>query len=430
MRRKPWMKLDIQKWNAKNYAELSVVLYFSLSFWRAAFGKTLSFVGLDEYGLLCATILAYIPLIVACVKAPRKYIKLDAILLFAVVIIFFLVSYLLHPENKDWFVREDYGAWDHVLWLSNGLYAYMFVRLIDKPEDYFRLIKVAAVLMYVYFFYEIFLAMERGYWEGVAGQNAEAPLSYGLSYGYNVLFFALPFLYDVIKKHKPADMVMAFIGIKMVLDYGARGSMFCLIGFLGIVLITHILETKEFKKILLTYIIGLVFFAVCSTVWDMVTTAIGESVSGMGDSRFMAMAGSGKLLVSNGRFKIWDAAINMIHENPWGYGALGSRPVISKIIIAGYPHNLFLDLWIEFGVIIGSIIAIIFAAASVVILFRKNETWRPAFICAFSSSCALFISLTFWAYRPFWVTLAIVVNCLGKEAKRRLTKKKVVSTDE
>lgn len=54
------------------------------------------------------------------------------------------------------------------------------------------------------------------------------------------------------------------------------------------------------------------------------------------------------LLVNNitddsGRLVIWNVAVDMIKENPFGYGAMGTRHVISEIIIQGHPHNFFGD---------------------------------------------------------------------------------------
>lgn len=72
--------------------------------------------------------------------------------------------------------------------------------------------------------------------------------------------------------------------------------------------------------------------------------------------------------ISTGRFELWQTMLNALWQSPWfGYGALNTRVahfesrelnITPKGQVIGSSHNLILDFFIWFGVIVGLILAI------------------------------------------------------------------------
>lgn len=82
---------------------------------------------------------------------------------------------------------------------------------------------------------------------------------------------------------------------------------------------------------------------------------------------------SGDELDSGGRGYLWDTALENIMDSPWlGYG-LGSNGLLSAGHDGGYPHNLFLQVWLD-----GGVLAVILLAVTLLtpIGFTVRWLWR------------------------------------------------------
>lgn len=67
-------------------------------------------------------------------------------------------------------------------------------------------------------------------------------------------------------------------------------------------------------------------------------------------SRFIDKILLGTISSDSGRSIIWGRTIEMIKQNPLGYGGMGTRHIITDIIFAGYPHSVILEILVDFGV--------------------------------------------------------------------------------
>lgn len=405
-------------------AEFACVMYFVNSLLRTVFRWI--FGGNNFIATMLALVCAYFPVLLLCVLEPKKYIKIDFIVLYLLILLSFYVTVTLHPEYEYYYTREDYGVWDHVLIPYKGIYAYLFIRLVGDSKRIISCMKKAGWLMFLYFGYEILVFLRRGYWYGVAGLNAHAKLSYSVSFGYEVLPFALTFLYLALKNKKNDDIIASIISIAMILIGGSRGPFL----FLGLFVVLYLcMELGRSKKKILI-ILGVSILAVGLYVaYEPILMGISMLISKFGfSSRFITTLLSGSISNDNGRNRIWLAAIDMIKENPLGYGVMGTRHVISKIIYAGYPHSIILEILVDFGVVIGGLLLLFLLINSISILFSNNKrAWNGVFLIFFCASCSLFISLTYWSVPTFWSSVAIGVNCyLATRHKSRKRKKQVL----
>lgn len=405
------------KIKASTLADLAFILYFINPFLRTGFGWITSFAGMESAAWTFTLILVYLPLFLLVLYKPKDAIPLDCIALFAFVLVFFGISFLIHPEYGTWYTRAEYGAWSYVFRPNQAIYAYLFVRLMDSQDRMFRNMKISGWIMYVYFLYQVYIASTRGYWIGVSG-GSNVQMNYSVSFGYDVMLYVLPFIYCAWKDRKLTDIAGAVLGLFLILSYGSRGP-FLFLGIFIMLLCVKMLQ-KSRKKVLF---IGLIAIGVIVVYifYIPILMSLMQRMESMGlSSRFLSMMLEGTISNDSGRTKIWEAAIKMIQDNPFGYGFMGSQHVISKLILAGYPHSFILEILIDFGVIVGGVFLLLIFYNSFAMLFgKKNHAWSGAFLAFFGTACQLFISLCFWSATAFWVCLAIVVNCYYDKRRMR-----------
>lgn len=401
-------------------ADIAFIFFFSSSLFSPIFGKLLSIFGMETAFLRNTLIflVAYCPLLIYISINRGKKIPFDFIVLFWSVSLFFLISLIIHPEYQYWYGRSDYGVLSYVFKPTEGLYAYLFVRLIKDPKRLHKDMKISGWLMYIYFAYSIYDATRRGYWMGVA-QSGAVKMSYSVSFGYEVMLYVLPFFYDFLQHKKLGDLAGTAIGLFMILSNGSRGPALFIGLFVVAFAVVHMQKSR--KKVLYIFLMVAVVILLY-TFYIPLLMLLAELFDSLGiSSRFITKMLNGSLLENNGRIEIWTAAWEMIKKNPFGYGAMGSQPVISKYIYAGYPHSVFLEIFIDFGVFLGSLILVFLLWNAYKMLFyRKNRAWLPVFLPYFATSWQLLISLCYWSSPPFWASIATGVNCYldGKNKSR------------
>lgn len=390
--------------------DISFILFFSSGFVRLISNSVLNRINLEIISTPVIVLVIYTPLILACICNSPKYVKKDFLILYIFLLLFFLLTYIIHPEYAPYYGRKGYGIWDYVFLPYKGLYAYLFVRLIDNPKRFIRNFKIAGWLSYIYFFYQISLYFRRGYWYGVQGNNGQAELSYSVSFGYEILPFALFFFYNALKYKKNEDIISTVIATLLILGGGSRGPIL----FYGVFVILYIcteMKHSQYKGRII-FSVGMIAF-ILFNFWHKILVEIASILNKVGlSSRFIVTMLSGTVTDDSGRDRIWNAAIEMIRENPLGYGAMGAQHKIAHIIYAGYPHSIILEVLIEYGVFIGSAILIFFTYKVIQMLFSNDrKEWFGIFLPFFCTSCCLFISLTYWGFPAFWGCMAITVNC-------------------
>lgn len=406
------MKLRIRK---DTISELILFLYLTIPVLNAVFSIVLSPVGLGDYYRFFPIGLILLLYLALC--AQKKTILVpDFWVIYIVVVIFFAITYLFHPEYEYWYKRSDYGVLNYVLRPDNGIFLYLFVRLVNDPKRIIKTIKASAWPIYLWYGLQVMQAVSRGYWIDTSNRGYEIHMSYNLSLGYNTLIFVLAFIYSALEERKRMDIIGSAIGLIIILVAGSRGP-FLDIGIFFIIYIMIKINNSRRKVILMTsVIIGVVL------LWIGYPYLISGLAAILGrlnlSSRMVKKLLSGELLDSSNRDVIWAAAVDMIKKNPLGYGAMGTRHVIYQYIYVAHPHQFFLEILVDFGVIFGSIIIIWLGYKSVkLFLMKGQDEWKAVFLIFFARACQLLVSLTFWHSIGLWGALAVGV-CMSRASRR------------
>lgn len=407
-RRKTTISLD-------QLAELSFILYFSMPL-----VKRLVKLFSENQSIYLSIALTYLPLILLlCLDLKKRCWREFVCLLFAVCT-FFLVTFFIHPEYEFYYTREYYGVWDYVLRPDNGIYAFLFIRLINDPDKIMKYLLISSWLMLVHYGIDFIGYLQRGYWLSV-WNGVLRHSTYSLQFGYDVLPFELVSLYFALKDKKLIHWVMAGAGFFMLIAGASRGPMLNIVIFLAAYFFVSLQRSK--KKVLILSCLGLLAVGLYFG-FESILNAVSELMRKAGlSSRMIKMLMAGTASDDNGRIRIWTRAVQMIEENPWGYGAMGSRPGIFEIIHVGHPHNVFLEILIDFGVIAGAGIIL----GGLVTLFRilKMENigeWKGLTLIYIGVSSQLLLSGTYWHRSGIWALLAIGISVFQFRKKEKSEK--------
>lgn len=388
------------------------VAFYMMPFLEWIFGK---FFESRTISLWMVLALIYLPTFFLIVS-NKKYFIVDFFLLLTIVILFFGITYIVHDEYEYVYSRKFYGVWDYVLRPDNGLYAYLFIRLVNNPKSLLSGLRISGFIMYFYSALKLYIALNRGYWLEENYMGNAIQLSYNLNFGYDLLLFVCCFLYCALRYKRKIDAIMFVVGFVMILLGGSRGPVLDIAIFGMIYILIAVGESKyKFFYLFLVFVsLLIVMFS-----YQYILTAIMDVLSYFNvSSRTLSKLLEGSVSEDNGRSILWTAATNMIQMDPWGYGAMGARHILYKIHIVGHPHNFILELLVEYGVLGGAIILLYLLINSIRIFIKQDVgEWKGVFLIFFANSCQLLTSYTYWHSIGLWSALAVGV-CIFKNLKK------------
>lgn len=224
-------------------------------------------------------------------------------------------------------------------------------------------------------------------------------------------------------KGKLVQIPFAVLLLYGVVASGARGPLFSML-LVGVVYVVGRMNNFSGKKIVGLSIIGLVITIVCLNF-----EAILESMFNFFESNGISIRVLNSLL--EGTFTE-DSARNQLYElsmqgalgHPLGVGIFHDRQYLQEAYKPAdsssggyYPHNLFVEFFLQFGIIVGAVLVI----ALLVLLFRAYRNSRKkesAMLCLtvlFGVGLfPLMVSASYVEWTPFYLMMGYVVTLAQK----------------
>lgn len=238
---------------------------------------------------------------------------------------------------------------------------------------------------------------------------------------YNALPSIMYLLYWAFEKPKTRTYITAIWGIILSISYGTRGPILVIIVFLVIAAYYKIFN----KKALLSKII----FLVCSGIFVLLIMSSRlfiDFVSLLADlfgtlglsSRIFRMIINGTVANDAGRNYLSTTIINAIKERPLlGYGLMGDR-----VILGRYVHNIILELWCDFGTIVGT--ALIGMLIWIYIKALYGQRSVSSFYFLLSMVCMIFVKLllsgSFVYDQYFYLIIGICISFSRRNSKQKM----------
>lgn len=351
-------------------------------------------------------------LIIPLVKRFR--VTADMILLFSFLGLSWIFSLLFHVEFAAIWLEEAVDIF---------VKAFPFYCVTKNVDDYGELKKI----LYKAAAFSLIIMALLTVSGLVRGDLFEEGLTYSQFYGVIVSGAAVLCFLAAMEKKSMLYLSLTAAGVGMILLYGARLPLACLVIAGLIYMLDKLFRPKihwDRMSGKVAFFYGLIFFAVICAVGALIwlTTLELESI-GEGQ-RIIWQIINGKFLQSKGRGAIWEAAIESIIEHPIiGSGIIADRiRIVSNPYVVSYygefgygefqgfyAHNMILELLMQYGVFLGGVLsALIITIAVSLILEESDKDKRMVAIFAIAETFGiLLLSGPVFSWAPFWMMMGM-----------------------
>ena len=404
------------------FLDLSLICYLCCNAVRLVIYRL---TGFAEFSYTITYFFIYAFLLLYLIRSKRWF-TWTSMVITSFLLLFLALTCFLHPEylslffghSSEW--QTDRIVTQQVFAFSSGFTILPIICLYNNADDFMKTMTIASFINAAYIIM-LYLTGNFSFMQSTITSND----IYSGSMGYSSLIPLFIMLYIVINSrnliYRIISGIVAIIMLSYVLLSGVRGCLLCIIIFIYLFLMFGIdYKYKKTAKIVITIAVAFLSFLCLKS---SLLIQVGNLLSKMGiSSRSINALINGVILDDNGRDHIKNMAYVLISDGgPFGSGFCSSRYYYS----GSYPHNIFLELWIDMGYVGGTALLILLLLG--IISFFKNVhdfKWRYAFIglfaCAFGK---LFVSASLWSETFFWETIAIGIAgfqcCCTEQNKRK-----------
>ncbi len=299
-----------------------------------------------------------------------KSLRLIDIVAYLALISFYYLSPSIYP-NTRFFVERTFS-----IFALNTFPFYFLALIIDFRRDKraFTIISKLQLSLTAFF---ILLSLLRLINSSATGEQ--------MWLSYSVLFPTMFMYYTYSGTKRIIDMLFFLLGLLLILMFGTRGPLLCLIIFLLAFLFLNY-RHNAVMTINLLLVIGVfyIFLHPIVVVLMFLTRSVGLSTrifeSFFNDELFNYEKSSGRDDIHE---LLWNRVVN--DRGGIGYG-LGSDRLLGRNGTE-YAHNLIYEVWMNFGLYIGSLLLILF-------VFFIVKTFRKVYV---SDKFNLFLILLIWS---------------------------------
>lgn len=225
--------------------------------------------------------------------------------------------------------------------------------------------------------------------------------------------------YCVLKNFEIKRLVLLVLLLLIIILQGSRGPLVAALVFPFLYLIVNGFRSGK-KTVYLWAVLGVVAFLIIKYLPDLLLWLSDISSEYGFFSKTVSLSLSGDVFDSNGRDSIAYEAWEIVLNNPIGVGYFGERPLLNI-----YCHNIFLEFMVDFGLVIGGIVSIVFVGLMIKKSIRSSTAERNVLLILF---CAFVIKLLFSG--SFWTEVMFFVFATFLLKKNYNTNATAAITDE
>ena len=229
--------------------------------------------------------------------------------------------------------------------------------------------------------------------------------------------------------NKVINMISSIISCISLLVFGNRAMIVCIVAFFFFFVLINLLKAKNGLLVFTSIVVvSLIVFYIVKNNSDNVINylyIIKNQINLFGArteiiDQIISLIDGFDNSIWHGRDILAASSYNAINDNPLGYGVGGSRYAMLTYYGAYiYPHNIVLEFIIDFGVLLGPILLIIFFAYLLMAIFSSKEKKFLYFI-AILISCGvikLFMSDSYLSTFSFWIVIAFFPAFMNSKYK-------------
>ncbi|MFW6008892.1 MAG: O-antigen ligase family protein [archaeon] len=285
--------------------------------------------------------------------------------------------------------------------LPSFIYAYSIENLNEFKKVMFKLSKYILLIGFVISILNLLKLLSIG--------------SYSMSLSYYMLLPALMYLNYFFNKKKLSYILFFLISLMIIISFGARGPILCISIYFLYELIRF--NKKMDIKSFILYVLIIFSLIIIVFFYEDILIFINDFLGNFGiRSRTINLFIRENIHMS-GRDDIFMKGIQTIRDNPLiGVGIAGDRHLRGN-----YIHNIFLEILMNYGVIIGLFLIILILSMSIwgIFLNEKNKSDLIA-IWFCMGFVPLLVSSSYLIKIEFWIFLGILFNLFSRKSKIKL----------
>ncbi|MDR3586075.1 MAG: O-antigen ligase family protein [Desulfosporosinus sp.] len=290
------------------------------------------------FNIIVVGITIFLAIIPVCLRLTKS-----DVLFFLAVGFIFDVSIMIYPSNATYIIKALPVFFFTVL-------PYYFVGrvLVDFKQTmkYLHIVSLivlfTSVAYYIYYFFSGRIIVDNN-----------------MYFAYVILPSILILLYSAIEKGGILHWLIGLGGVLFVMMQGTRGPVVCIMAFLLLYFLLHITNIK----ILFLYIVFLVVgggIALSNSFLPLIRQLGVVLARYHISNRVIEMFLQKQFTNDDGRAVLYEQVIKGIWQHPYfGNGIMGDRVLTQTNLFTAngtYAHNLLLELWCDFGILIGTLL--------------------------------------------------------------------------
>ena len=293
--------------------------------------------GMEEVGIFVLHA-SYIILIALCLKRGSRF-KGNDWLIMALVVMAILITWITYPANIEQYMFGEEQFWATVFPLFRYFIVGLF--LIPNKETLDLIGKVSCIAILVESMFVYFVLV-----------GSDMQKNDDMSRAYFILLNVLLAVNYAIKKRTLFGIVCSVIGILFLASMGTRGPVIITLSFIAAIIIQS--SMKKGHGYIAVVISFLLIWFVNSEYWIEFLLFVRDILETIGlSTRVIDFVIQGETLTYySERDEIAQDVIKLIKEKPFlGWGVYGEWQ-----FVGWSAHNMYLELFCHYGVVIGGVI--------------------------------------------------------------------------
>ena len=321
------------------------------------------------YGIYLVIVLLSLKTILARSR-PLPYIVISFLVLG------YLITFLLNSYYDEYFINVGI---DFLALSAPWLFAAYAVRDYKQFKKYLYISALIILLSYVA---NLFL-----FSNDLLGSH-----SYQQYYAYLLLPAALIFLDALYDKKRLSIFVFFILAFLFIISMGARGPVVCVVLYILLKIIANY-KMKTKKTVYFSAFLALLGLVTYIFFYDILAKLLLIFVNYNLSTRIIAGLMEGNFFKDNARIQLIAYSVDLLKEKPlFGVGLgydrilladkMGSANILSEIV-GWYPHNIFLEILLHFGLFFGSVAILFMIRVLYISIFKNANKYAVDTICIF-----------------------------------------------
>ena len=362
--------------------------YFA-AFWRR--------IGIEGTGVTIANSIVLLFLAIMCAKQWQHKIRIQDFALYAILVLIYFLNSSIYPATAK--LINNYAV-DVTL----GAMPFFFWGLIFKHEgneNWITFLSRTAIIVNILY-------------SSISSSDVDN-IDEQMNRAYMLLPSVLYLLWMFFERLNYIDLIFFLIGFFLECSMGTRGPFVCILFFAAV----YLLFFKKYKhpvRMRLLIVIGsLLLLSLSTPIANMMVGLL--SLAGKSTRIFDLMLDDSLINYenSNGRDILQGFLLQKLNRNNGeGFGLLADR------LEVGFAHNILVELWYDYGYVLGSIIVGAYLLLIVILLIKAKQAYTRIFVMLFftASFIKLLFSSSFIVDGYFFFLIGLCINGM-REAKKQ-----------